>query len=296
MDYQSIFRNGWHIGPNYNMKLVTHLPYNSQGTDYIVGDLHGMYDQFTNLLVNIRFDNKVDRVISVGDLCDRGPKSIECLRLLQYDWFHSVMGNHEEMLLAAIYDSDPGVLNFTCDSTDILYNGGQWIMPYIMQSATEWVEELISVNPDIKNSLVILENLPQIIVVGDGVDRYNVVHTNMPLSWDDKKIDSLPEEITSNLFIDNLSLIGDLNRWDRAIDWIPHNVISGLSTTYIGHTIVSKVQYVGPYIVCDTGASLGLKYIEDEVKRDIYVLSMVNTKTGDVYTQTAGFEFNAYKI
>lgn len=38
-------------------------------------------------------------MLSVGDLVDRGPDSIGCLKLLEAPWFHAVMGNHEQLLL-----------------------------------------------------------------------------------------------------------------------------------------------------------------------------------------------------
>lgn len=84
------------------MNIIKRLKKNTVGTDYFVGDIHGCYDLLMNRLAEIKFDTKKDRLISVGDLVDRGPDSIKCLGLLNETWFHAVMGNHEEMMYSVL--------------------------------------------------------------------------------------------------------------------------------------------------------------------------------------------------
>jgi serine/threonine protein phosphatase 1 len=61
----------------------------------VVGDIHGCYDELTELLEKAKV-GKNDRVISVGDLISKGPKSREVLELFMTDArFSSVMGNHD---------------------------------------------------------------------------------------------------------------------------------------------------------------------------------------------------------
>jgi hypothetical protein len=50
-------------------------------------------------LDRLGFDPVCDRVLSVGDLIDRGPESLQTLLLLEEPWFHAVVGIHELMLL-----------------------------------------------------------------------------------------------------------------------------------------------------------------------------------------------------
>ncbi|SHG93357.1 metallophosphoesterase [Ferrimonas marina] len=74
-----------------------------QGRAFFVGDLHGEFGQLQRLLRQQGFDPSAgDRVFSVGDLLDRGPDNLNCLRLLQEPWFHAVQGNHEAMLVGAM--------------------------------------------------------------------------------------------------------------------------------------------------------------------------------------------------
>ena len=75
------------------------LPPNKEGRDLVVGDLHGHRELLERQLQAFGFDPSRDRVLSVGDLIDRGPDSFGTLRLIEEPWFHAVLGNHELMLL-----------------------------------------------------------------------------------------------------------------------------------------------------------------------------------------------------
>ena len=65
-----------------------HFNKNTEGRDFVIGDLHGCFDLFLDLLEEIEFCTFTDRMFSVGDLIDRGDKSIECLRLIKKPWFY----------------------------------------------------------------------------------------------------------------------------------------------------------------------------------------------------------------
>ncbi|MDH4582694.1 symmetrical bis(5'-nucleosyl)-tetraphosphatase [Pseudomonas sp. BN415] len=71
-------------------------------TAYAVGDIQGCLDQLKCLLEQVRFDPTRDQLWLVGDLVNRGPKSLETLRFL-YSIRESVvcvLGNHDLHLLA----------------------------------------------------------------------------------------------------------------------------------------------------------------------------------------------------
>lgn len=75
------------------------LPRNTQGRDFVIGDIHGHFSAVERELERIGFEPAHDRLISVGDLVDRGPESEQSADWLEYDWFFAVMGNHEASLL-----------------------------------------------------------------------------------------------------------------------------------------------------------------------------------------------------
>lgn len=81
------------------IKRCLRVPANTAGRDFVVGDLHGHRSLLEQALDEAAFDPRCDRVLSVGDLIDRGPESLETLSLIEEPWFHAVLGNHELMLL-----------------------------------------------------------------------------------------------------------------------------------------------------------------------------------------------------
>ena len=72
---------------------------------YAIGDIHGCFQAFLDLLDRVGFDAEVDRIWQVGDLVNGGPSSLEVVR-----WFRdhdevvtTVLGNHDLHLLAVAY-------------------------------------------------------------------------------------------------------------------------------------------------------------------------------------------------
>lgn len=71
----------------------------------VVGDVHGCLEELKELLDKAKYKPKVDKLLFLGDLVDRGPDSagvVRYVRQLQkdawsdFDTVNCVMGNHEE--------------------------------------------------------------------------------------------------------------------------------------------------------------------------------------------------------
>lgn len=141
------------------MESVLKLQKNTNGRDFIIGDLHGCYDMLMEKMQQVSFNKETDRLFSVGDLIDRGPKSLKCAKLVYEDWFYPVRGNHEEMFFTfAIGKSS------LYSPYDFLYNGGHW------------VNDCGISRDDLKSLAIYMdENMPYAIEV-EGDDGFIVCH------------------------------------------------------------------------------------------------------------------------
>ena len=74
---------------------------NSRKT-FIVGDVHGCFEEFLALLKKIDYDPESHRLILIGDIINRGPFSLEMLKWVRERGIEMVRGNHEQAFLNGI--------------------------------------------------------------------------------------------------------------------------------------------------------------------------------------------------
>lgn len=76
---------------------------------YVIGDIHGCYDEMIRLIDKIEAQDADARFIFLGDFIDRGPKVWEALQWMMEHItpdgkYQSVIGNHEYMVCQWYYD------------------------------------------------------------------------------------------------------------------------------------------------------------------------------------------------
>ena len=110
------------------------------GRDIIVGDVHGHFDVLDALLGDLEIRPGRDRVLSLGDLIDRGPQSEQAPKWMEERFDLTLMGNHELMMLDTLRGQWPA--QWWHD------NGGAWWLEHIASVARRdiererWVEAL----------------------------------------------------------------------------------------------------------------------------------------------------------
>ena len=71
---------------------------------WVVGDIHGCYDDFMKLLKNSEIKEN-DTIILIGDIIDRGPQSAQMLHwayknVTENGKYQMILGNHEDMVIS----------------------------------------------------------------------------------------------------------------------------------------------------------------------------------------------------
>jgi Calcineurin-like phosphoesterase len=246
---------------------------NTVGRDFVIGDLHGSYSAFLNLLKHIQFDKSVDRMFSVGDLIDRGPDSVSCLSLLTEPWFHAVLANHEKMMIEKFNGGYIGSYWFN--------NGGQWGMEAYNDYKSVYDDQCSNRIPSDASMKIIellrfAEEMPFLITVNTkSGKKFHILHAELAPRHDLKVTDKLLEDkdevyklatvqrgegdaflwyrhLFNYMYSMNLEDRGEII---RAASWVDTSIFNNeLSHIISGHTILQKpITFIGQTNI-DTGA------------------------------------------
>jgi len=122
---------------------------------YAIGDVQGCYEELLELLDTINFDEKKDQLWFTGDIVNRGPGSLEVIRLIKQLNAVMVLGNHDLHLLAVA--SGEAKLRKK-DTLDNVLNA-----------------------PDASELLTWLKKRP--LLYRDRKTGYNLLHAGLPPQW-----------------------------------------------------------------------------------------------------------------
>ena len=150
---------------------------------YAIGDVQGCYDSLQALLEEIHFNEHNDCLWFVGDLINRGPKSLATLRFIKTlnTKVVTVLGNHDLNFLAAVYTN---TTKHRDDTLDELLNAND------REELCYWLRQKAFLHHD--------EQL-----------GYTLVHAGIYPSWDLTLAQALAKEVGSVLqseqFVDYLN-------------------------------------------------------------------------------------------
>lgn len=207
---------------------VLRLPKNGVGRDFVVGDVHGAFHLVNKAMDAAGFDEKRDRLISVGDLIDRGPHSIDVLNFLGKPYVYSVQGNHEN----DFYLRSPEYNRLLAASN---YNGLDWVKDLDLSKIVE-----------IQNAFC---ELPLVIEIQSEIGPIGIVHADVPtnINW---------EEFVSGIFSEDNDVCNvALNSRARFKDPVLSSV-RGVERVFVGHATLRYPICHGNLYGIDTGATL----------------------------------------
>jgi serine/threonine protein phosphatase 1 len=258
---------------------VTRLPPNLLGRDFIIGDLHGHYDTLMSLLDARDFDREIDRVISVGDLVDRGPQSWLCLQLIREPWFYVVQGNHESHLLD-MARAVSGALAKGRKAVDILDSlqrfidgvDGHWFREWLLDEGN---------HAELPALIELLDSLPHVITVRGGATDYNVVHAELPaagIECDDQLESSDPamDVVRTQALMWSRKLFLEASKAPREQLESHRYVPKGcLSLTFCGHNPISLPTIWRDHFFLDTGCGYQdgeIPVLDDQIGLTVCIL------------------------
>lgn len=227
---------------------------------YAVGDIHGRYDLFQQMLDAIEAD--VDshppddvRLVLLGDLVDRGPQSAEVVQAARQlcessDSVRVLMGNHEEVFLRVL-DGDADSVRFF-----LKIGGGPTLMSYgitdremLTLKSRDLVDLVIERVP--RADADFLRGLENVVRYGDVVFVHAGVRPGVPI--DEQKLADL--------------------RWIRG-DFLNSRSAHGALVVH-GHNISEEVEDHPNRVGIDTGAcasgKLSILALEGTTRRVITI-------------------------
>lgn len=163
-------------------------------TTYAIGDLQGCYDDFRRLLDTLAFDPARDRLLLAGDLVNRGPQSLECLRYVreQAASVRCVLGNHDLHLLACAADRrrlKPGdTLTAILDAPDAAE-----LLDWLAAQPLAWHEpehDLLMIHAglppqwDLAQTLALAAEASATLAGADRGDFFAHMYGDQPAAWD----------------------------------------------------------------------------------------------------------------
>ncbi|HBF1809605.1 TPA: serine/threonine protein phosphatase [Clostridioides difficile] len=173
-----------------------------------MSDLHGMYDKFISMLEQINF-NSNDHLYILGDVLDRGDKSLEIIDYIRnHKNITLLKGNHELMFQESWRDTNNRYLWF--------YNGGDDTFYKLKNKKFEYEESFYKY----------IKNLPYLEII----DNFILVHAGLylPNNYENLSIEQIIE------------LQEDICVWDKTI-LNTNKHIKGY-TIIIGHTPTQNIK------------------------------------------------------
>ena len=195
---------------------------------FVIGDIHGAFKAFINCLEQAVFNYEKDRLICLGDVCDRGPEVNKVFdELLKIKNLVYILGNHD---LWAIEWAESGIL------PDV----------WLFQGGSDTVNSYTDGMPE--THLEFLKKAHHYYLDKNKLFVHGGIHTGVPIEEQDKEF-----------FLWDRSLVSEAMYRKSRDDISP---VTGFDEIFVGHTPTHNFGSTSPIKACevwlmDTGAGWG---------------------------------------
>lgn len=210
-----------------------HLIFEAKHTKVIiVGDIHGCFDEFLELLEKCSFSSNTTHVILLGDLVNKGPRSAEVVKFARRNKFLCVRGNHDQDALIHALNLCPTSLP--------------------RPSYLSYLDDLD------EDDINWLKELPYIISVPSL--GFGCVHAGLIPGLDLDR-----QDYNDLVTMRNLILEGETFRATSVVDcgvpWIEHFRGDPIPFVYFGHDAKRGLQQTDYVMGLDTGCVYGKRFL-----------------------------------
>ncbi|YCH31261.1 bis(5'-nucleosyl)-tetraphosphatase (symmetrical) ApaH [Erwinia sp. D4-22] len=185
---------------------------------YLIGDVHGCYDELHSLLQQVAFDAEKDTLWLTGDLVARGPGSLEVLRYVRSlgSAVRMVLGNHDLHLLAVF--------------AGISRNKPKDRITPLLEA------------PDADELINWLRRQPLLQV--DEEKKLVMAHAGITPQWDIETAKMCAREVESVLSSDSYPLFLNAMYGDMPNNWTPE--LTGLARLRFSTNALTRMRYCFP--------------------------------------------------
>ena len=203
---------------------------------YVVGDIQGCYKPLRKLLKKVYFHPSQDQLWCVGDLVNRGPRSLDTLRFLRDlgDSCRVVLGNHDLHFIAKHEGCSPGkgkhTLQELLEAADV-------------QQLSDWLRQQPLAHYDCVDT-------------DSGLQNFLMVHAGVAPSWSLDKTLQLSAEVELALQGPDYQAFLKHMYGDKPRRW--HDGLEGLDRLRVITNYLTRVRFVDPIGNLQLSAKEGL--------------------------------------
>ncbi len=230
---------------------------------YAIGDIQGCHKQFIQLLSKIDFNPGKDTLYLVGDLVNRGPRSLDVIKWVytHQNSVINVLGNHDFYLLARYYgvvksDNDDTLSNLLRDknigkyidwmrSADLIFHDNDYILAHAGIYPKMNFNDALHINKAISNHLRSTQ-----------CRRFlEDIFGNKPNAWD-SKMDMFKK---MKFLVNSCTRMRFLNNDDYSLDYKFKGEVANASTRLTPWFNIEFDKSITKPIIFGHWAALGLK-------------------------------------